>query len=367
MPVATKVIKAKVVKPTRKKWNLLNREYKNFQLFLHGLDVPLYSATKQQAEKLLDDIGGPKQGKEYPVVLRRDTVKLEERNTKIAQYWFKLPVADEYGGVWCPIKPHTKIKPEWSIRETKLLKKGKTFYLHIAVQKEVEYQKEYLGVLGIDLGLRKFITAVVYPSRDTLFLGEEIKRIRRHWLHLRKEAKDIKSKKQWRRREKRKIEDVLHKLTKKIIAYTKRKDLLIAIGNLKGLREKDRGKIMNEWLSKFPFYKFKRLLKYKAKWKGIRVIEVSEYMTSQLCSRCGKKGKRKGGLFKCPYCGLECNADRNGALNIAIRGLGAVLNPPSKLEVAVTLPESSRNDITAGVYSKLLNGRETLKSSAGDG
>lgn len=242
MPVATKTVKAKIVKPTRKKWNLLNREYKNYQLFLYGQNVPLYSATKQEAKHLLEEIKEPKQGKEYPVILRRDTIKLEKKDTKIAKYWFKIPVADEYGGIWCPIKPHTEIKPEWSIRETKLLKREDNFFLHITVQKEVEIQKQYSGVLGLDLGINHLVASVKLPTRETKFFGKSAKNIRRHFLHLRKEAGSRDVIKKWGSKEQRKIDNLLHKITRNIVDYAKRESLLIVVGDLEGIRDKDRGK-----------------------------------------------------------------------------------------------------------------------------
>jgi len=63
-------------------------------------------------------------------------------------------------------------------------------------------------------------------------------------------------------------------------------------------------------------------IKYKAKWDGIEVIEVSEAHTSQRCSRCGEKVKRHRDKFKCDNCGLEIDADKNGTHNIARRGIG---------------------------------------------
>ena len=68
------------------------------------------------------------------------------------------------------------------------------------------------------------------------------------------------------------------------------------------------------------------------------VIEVSEAWTSQICNRCGNKGNRvTQGLFECPHCNIEDNADRNAAFNIAKRGLGYI----SKLGVVVNLPRTS--------------------------
>ncbi len=65
------------------KEELLRREYENFQRYLHdNKSVPLYSATKQQADRLLRRIGKPKEGegKEYPLILRRDVYRA---NTKL--------------------------------------------------------------------------------------------------------------------------------------------------------------------------------------------------------------------------------------------------------------------------------------------
>jgi putative transposase len=61
-------------------------------------------------------------------------------------------------------------------------------------------------------------------------------------------------------------------------------------------------------------------IEYKAHLKGIAVIKIREDYTSKTCSRCGEKGKRvKQGLFKCPSCKYQANADYNGAMNILKR------------------------------------------------
>ncbi|RLG57849.1 MAG: transposase, partial [Hadesarchaea archaeon] len=76
---------------------------------------------------------------------------------------------------------------------------------------------------------------------------------------------------------------------------------------------------------------------YKANWRGIRVVEVSEAYTSRRCWRCGALGERSGkhhGLFECPRCGLKENADRNGAFNIGRRALGYM----SKVGAVVSQP-----------------------------
>jgi len=231
----------------------------------------------------------------------------------------------------------------------------------------VDIRKQYTSVLGLDLGINHLVTSVKLPTRETKFFGEKAKKIRRHFLHLRKEAGSRDVIKKWGSKEQRKIEDLLHKITRKIVDYAKREGLLIVVGDLEGIREKDRGKVMNQWISKFPFYKLTQYLKYKAKWEGLRVMKVSEANTSTICSECGRWGKKHKGKFKCLHCGYETNRDKNGATNIGLRGLGKILNcqdPLSKLGVDVALPESFLDEATS-VIDKLLKAKETSKSSAG--
>jgi len=84
-------IKAKIIKLRKGKEELLKREYENFQRCLRGDgSVPLYSAARQQADKLLRRLKGKlKPNKEHPLILRRDVYRAD---TKLTPYWLKIPV-----------------------------------------------------------------------------------------------------------------------------------------------------------------------------------------------------------------------------------------------------------------------------------
>jgi len=64
-----KTIKAKILELRKGKEELLKREYENFQRYLHGdKSAPLYSATRQQADRLLKRLGNRfNPNKEYPL------------------------------------------------------------------------------------------------------------------------------------------------------------------------------------------------------------------------------------------------------------------------------------------------------------
>jgi len=71
-------------------------------------------------------------------------------------------------------------------------------------------------------------------------------------------------------------------------------------------------------IATMPTHTIRNLLTYKGNWDDFPVAHISENGTSVMCHRCGGKGKRLfQGLFTCPRCGLEYNADANGAINEA--------------------------------------------------
>jgi len=130
------------------------------------------------------------------------------------------------------------------------------------------------------------------------------------------------------------------------VEEAERLNAVIAVGNPKGIRKNDKGRRFNRKLNSWPFWKLRQYIKYKASWRGIMVVEVSEAYTSQRCWRCGAisvRSCRHRGLFECSQCGLDENADRNGTFNIGRRALGQV----SKVGAAVNQP------VTGAVFGGL--------------
>ncbi len=95
-------------------------------------------------------------------------------------------------------------------------------------------------------------------------------------------------------------------------------------------KKSEKGKRFNQTFRTIPFGKFIQMLKYKCDVAGIDLkIAEEESYTSKTSSITGSLEKRefngkrvKRGLFKDYKTNKVYNADLNGALNIAIKGLG---------------------------------------------
>lgn len=322
--MAKKVIKCKIVGLTNIKKELLENEYNNLQEFLQGSNAELYSANKQQAVRFYHKIIG-KAERGYPISIRKDLIQIERQNTKLAKYWCRIRVKGRRN-LWVAIKPHQDIPEDVSFCESKLLRKGDDFFVYLTIEKEIEIKPKYNDVLAIDFGIRHIASVVQMSSEKPIFHGNELRKVRGHYYYLRKklgEKKALETIKKIGRKEHRIVNDYLHKISKEIVEQAIKTNSLIVFGDLKEIRNQNKGRRFNRKLNDFPYYKLAQYIRYKAEWNGIKVVEVSEAYTSQTCHRCGKTGVRRGGLFKCE-CGLEDNSDRNGAINIGQRALGYI-------------------------------------------
>jgi len=196
--------------------------------------------------------------------------------------------------------------------------------VNIIVQKEARLRRRYATVLPVDIGVRKLATTI--ENGKPRFYGKDVRRTRGNYFRLRRSASKPRIIRKWKHAEQVSVRHEVHAITRRIVEQAKRANALIVIGDLEGIRGQDRGRSFNRRLSSQPFYLFKQLLTYKANWEGIHVLTVSEAYTSQMCSRCGVRGQRVAGRFSCPACGFVCDADVNGAWNIAKRAHGLLVH-----------------------------------------
>lgn len=314
-------IRCGLIKLTKRKQQLLDREYSNLQTVLQGGNAPLYSAHKQQALRFYKKI---KKGTEYPLSLRNDLINVQKSKSF---YFLKLPVAGQRGGIKIPFKPHRPIPTDAKLRESKLFKRKGKFFANLVYEIPTQFKTHFSSVLAIDIGERTPATAVLLrngQAMNPMFLGREIRGIRRHYAWLQKRLQERKLPKVVKRigkREKIRVNDILHCISRQLVDAAAASDSCIALGNLRGIRDgaKGKGKRFNRIVSTMPFYKLRSMIEYKAGLLGIPVVAVDERMTSRTCHVCGLQGQRRSqGCFVCKNCG-QYNADLNGAINIGKR------------------------------------------------
>jgi len=101
----------------------------------------------------------------------------------------------------------------------------------------------------------------------------------------------------------------------------------VAIGKLSHIRSKARkgnGKSSKSRgrINSFPYSMLSQFISYKCQEIGVKSIKkINELWTSKTCHKCGSRNTRREtqANFKCYNCGLNYNADVNGAINIAKR------------------------------------------------
>jgi len=342
MMEAAKTIRCKLIGLTKRKRELLNREYDNFQHWLEtGEDRGVYSAYKQDAKWLYKKA---KRMKGVPI--RKDLIDIQKRDTKIAKYWARIRVKGVRGGVKVALAHQPFNFEEWEVCESLLVRRGEDFYLYVTVKKEVELKEEYSSIIAVDIGARWVAVSVARHRSKPKFYGRRVRELRGKYFWLRRKLgreKKLRAIKKIGHKERRLVDDELHKIAKDIVDEAERHNAIIAIGDLRGVRDnnkKGRGRKVNRKISSMPSYKLKEYIKYKALERGILAIEIPEFNTSKQCSRCGSMNTERPsqGVFICKDCGYQVNADVNGAKNILKRAVGYMLT----VGAVVTRPEGER-------------------------
>ena len=104
------------------------------------------------------------------------------------------------------------------------------------------------------------------------------------------------ARKYWRRANHR-TDQILHAATNYIVDSAEKNSAALAIEDLTGIRKMYRrgngqGADYRFRLNSWPHWKAKKMLEYKAAWKGVTVIPLTKsetYGSSSTCSACGEK------------------------------------------------------------------------------
>ena len=247
-----------------------------------------------------------------------------------------IPIAQD--GAWNRF--NELVKSDYSWTAFKIAKSDNGWKLLINLKKKfvlIENQ----SIVGIDVGSR--ILAAISLVTDNgiekqLYFGRDIYdkqrdiSIRRSKLQqyrdtgidkekARQKLKVLKSK------ERKYVKTRCYQIAHEIVEIAKIHKSIIAIENLKGLKNAQGHRKSNRRTKRMPYHTFRAALESVATRAGVEVMPVSPRYTSQWCPKCGNIGKRKnkGKTFVCE-CGRDINADRNASLNIALRAAEVIHN-----------------------------------------
>ncbi len=122
--------------------------------------------------------------------------------------------------------------------------------------------------------------------------------------------------------------ELIKSIYEHILDMSSRYDLYVAIGRLRGIRNRARkgnfrGSVYRKMIHRWSFARVSTSLEHKLTTLGFnarRFRSVPEAWTSRVCHKCGHIGYRpKQSLFVCGTCGYHANADLNAAINIGRR------------------------------------------------
>jgi putative transposase len=208
---------------------------------------------------------------------------------------------------------------------------GKSCYVSVEIPDE--NPKEFMNFIGIDRNTTGHCAVAAMPHNGKVIkLGKKAFHVHRKYKAIRRELQKKNAKlklKKIRRREKNIINDINHKISKKIVDIAKRYKSNIALEDLTGIRKNSKGgkskkinkngESLKSSINSWEFYQLQTMIEYKSKICGIKIIYINPRYTSQKCSKCGNIGKREGKKFMCTNnnCNHVDHADSNAAFNIA--------------------------------------------------
>jgi putative transposase len=115
----------------------------------------------------------------------------------------------------------------------------------------------------------------------------------------------------------RRIRDLRHKATRKVIDFCEDQGVgTLFIGNPHGVRRQNKGRHHNQRMSQWEYGKDIDYLTYKSKQACIKSFTGSERGTSSQCPVCTHKHKPRGRVWRCKACGFTGHRDLVGSVNM---------------------------------------------------
>ena len=200
------------------------------------------------------------------------------------------------------------------------------YFVSILVEQENEYKQTSEGKIGIDLGIKDFVT-LSDGTKYSFSVSKKIKKLKKLQHYYSKKQKNSKRKEKLRLRIARLNEKIVnsrldfqHKLSNKLTNEYQ----TICLESLK-IRNMMKNHKLAKAIGEASWYSFVNMLQYKGKWKGCDIIQIDQfYPSSKTCSVCNWKKedlKLSDRSWICPNCGAVHDRDINAAKNILTYGL----------------------------------------------
>jgi len=215
----------------------------------------------------------------------------------------------------------------------------------VTFKKEVE-EKKPSGYASVDINL---MSLDILEAKDELkYRKIDLKKlygVRVHYFEKRGKIQALSKFKpktskmlmeKYSKREKRRVNDILHKVTTTIVKEFIENGVSPILEKLKGLSynatRNKYAKRKNRKVSSLPYRKIQSFIEYKMAWHGYKTHYVSAKNTSKTCPRWGRLSKTRGQVFKCEGCGFKADRHFVACINILrMWGIGFTPKAPNEI------------------------------------
>lgn len=311
---------------------------------------------------------------------RPTSISLDVRTFEYSEYEQSVGITLMSKRYWFPLRlggyQITLLRGQKPTSATLSKTRSGDYYINIVVEIDVPPTGKTPKMIGIDLGRRDIATT----STGKAWNGRQLQAVRDRYSRVRADVqrKRTRSSRRLMRRlsgrERRFQAWINHNISRTLVSDAKRLNAALALEDLTGIRdglnELPRTKTERRRTNNWAFYQLRLYVGYKAAIAGVPVVFVPPAYTSQTCSRCHhvhpEKGKsyRNGKAFKCEHCGLEINADKNAANNIAALGMSFV-NHPEIPGITCSLEGQLSLLCTGEIWDKAPSSTKRKRSKAG--
>ncbi len=237
------------------------------------------------------------------------------------------------------------------------------FEVHVCIEIKRREQPPGDAHATVDLGEIHLAAVTSNTGKAMIVTGRGIRSLKRQRHQqlgkiAKKQARCNKYSRRWKklqraknkqcRRAERRIRDLRHKATRKVIDFCVEQHVgTLFIGNPHGVRTKDNGRHHNQRMSLWEYGKDIDYLTHKAKQAHIASFTGSERGTSSRCPNCGHTHKPRNRQWNCKACGFKGHRDLVGSVNMHPLAYGEQVEFPRSftyLRPGMSRSRSSRAD-----------------------